>query len=180
MTKFLDEPEASIARVLKAVGDIPAELDRQELLSDLMGTLSLYRTGVGMRHAPRAREERFDRAVRALEYAKSQIEADYVLVRDRSALDRVIEHIREVAAVPTGLRDFLQVHDSSAFDNLIRMLLSTFKKHFPDRTIYRKDLDGEIHGPFIDFVESALNELGITNYSRKYIAETVRKIRHTP
>jgi hypothetical protein len=167
--------EDAVSRILLAMRDgVPPDLDRQELLSDLEGTASLYRTGIDWRVAPAKRRQQIGRIIEAAEHLKSLIGSHYPLSLHRKALDRLIDDAK--ADDPPRLLRELGVHESSAFERLIRMLKSTFEKHFPGAALYTQDyVLEEIRGPFILFAEAVLEEMGVGPYSRKTIAKAVWK-----
>jgi hypothetical protein len=103
----------NLDRILAAAGVVPAELDREQLLSDLAGIASLYRTSVDLRNAPAKRRQRVSRIIAAAEGLKSLIDDDwYLRGRHRPALDRLIAD----AARTTKVLDAIRM---SALDNLI-------------------------------------------------------------
>jgi hypothetical protein len=170
---------ASIGRILAAVGDVPAGLDRDELLSDLEGIRSLHKTGVDLRYQPANRAQNTARIIAAAEHLKTLIKEDWELRRHRAKLDRLIADAKK--PFPPVLKDGLGGGQVSAFDNLIGTWLRfTFECHFGTEAGYTRDpLTNEVRGAFIDFAAAALAELGITKlgnpYSRNSIAMAVSK-----
>jgi hypothetical protein len=88
VTAHLDQ--ASIDRILAAVGDVPAGLDRDELLSDLEGIRSLHKTGVDFRRQPTKRAKNTAKIIAAAKNLKTLIKEDWELRRHRAKLDRLI------------------------------------------------------------------------------------------
>jgi hypothetical protein len=175
------ETDLNLDRILDAVGTaVPAVLDREQLLSDLDGIASLYRTGVDVRHTPAKRRQNVSRIIAAAEHLKTLIENDWRLHRHWSALDRLIADA--ASEFPEGLMKMLGTGRMSAFENLIGLMLrTTFEQHFGEQAGYTRDpFTGDISGRFIDFAEAALEELGITSsdaapYSRNAIAAALTK-----
>jgi hypothetical protein len=191
-----------IGRILAETGNAPANLDRQELLSDLDGTASLYRTGVDQRSAPAKREQRYEEIIATAENLKSLLRSEYRFLRYLPALDRLIEDVHPVKETldpahniltkkptpdfPVPLATLLDVGHGhvSAFENLVGLLVQTYEKHFkPEEAGYTKVPDSlEVRGPFINFAEATLRELKITKtsgepYKRKTIADALTTYR---
>ena len=171
--------QASIDRILAAVRHTPVDLDRGELLSELEGIRSLYKTGVDFRRQPTKRAQNTARIIAAAESLKTLIREDWELRRHGTMLDRLIADASE--PFPPALKDKLGAGQVSAFDNLIgKWLRSTFERHFNTEASYTRDpVTDEVRGTFIDFAAATLTELGITKlgrpYSRSSIATAVSK-----
>jgi hypothetical protein len=169
--------QACIDRILAAVEHVPVDLDRGELLSELEGIRSLYKTGVDFRHQPTKRAQNTAKIIAAAKSLKTLIKKDWELRWHVAMLNRLIAD----APFPPALKDGLGAGQVSAFDNLIgKWLRSTFERHFNIEASYTRDpWTNEVTGAFIDFAAAALTELGVTNlgnpYSRSSIASAVSK-----
>ncbi len=164
--------ESAIDRILKAVGRVPNDLDKQELRSDLEGVSTLHLTGKRLRDAPAKRRKRLKRTAAAakklallLETFSDEVEKSR-LRRCRKEVDGLVAYIERGSG---SLAKVLGVKETTALENLVgRGLWSTFKNHFGvPKSKYTKDHHKDVvRGPFIDFAEAALKELGITVWSR--------------
>ena len=176
---------AGIDRIVAAVGDYPVDLDRAELAADLERIGRLHRAGVDLRNAPAERRRDSNEVVEAAEHLKSLIEDDG---RDRrhlrqysAMLDRLIADAAREAS--PRLDSPLRAYDPSAFESTVESLARTYNVHFGEAAGYAAHPDDlvPLHGPFIDFAEAALEELGITNagapYERTAIATALAKAR---
>jgi hypothetical protein len=168
-----------IDRIVAAVADAPNDLDKDQLLSDLQGAVSLYRYGFALRHERADRREDMKKAIALAKRLKS-----IPYVRARHDLCVELDRLSTFTEADRRLWRFLGVRKKiSAFDSLIgNMLRRTFEKHFPGKKIYTKDHyddDNPIKGPFIDFAEKVLQEFEIRHsgqsYSRRAIADAYTK-----
>jgi hypothetical protein len=175
--------EAIIASVGAAV---PPKIDKAELLSDLKGTVSLYRHSVGLRNEPAKRAQRLAKVIKAARYLQSELAGDPRFWSTLLELERVCQ----LGPYDLRLPNMLGYKKVSAFDNLIGfMLAETFEKHFKLKSGYSKDrIDGTVSGPFIEFAETVLDQFkieiegklkrGSRPYSRRAIADAYTKGSH--
>jgi hypothetical protein len=207
-------PDGAIERIVAAVGRAPSNSDPEcDLLSDLEGIVSFYRTNVGvwesmekrgpkaklqkvvrtsgrgLRDAPERQQRRADRVVATAKKLKDLIADDWFLsIRHTRALDRLITDVRAKTPVsigpPTKWQAFLGVgQHHSAFDILIGQLGRAFEQYWGEPPGYTRDpVTDELRGYFIDFVEAALNEMGISGpkgdpYTRSSIAHSLSKVK---
>jgi hypothetical protein len=159
----------NIDRILTVVGDVPADLDRDELRSDLEGVRSIYRTGVSLRQAPSKRLQKVNKIVEAAERLELLIMGEPHLGRHRPALKRLVADAKQ-ELFPSELVKLLggggQV---SAFQNLIDILRDTFERHFKIEAGYTRDpINDVVTGAFIDFAQAALEEMNVTYLGRPY------------
>jgi hypothetical protein len=178
----------NLNRILAAAGSVPADLDREQLLKDLDGIRSLYRTSVERRDAPAKQAQRNRKIIKIARNLQLLIEG-WRLKRHRAAryhttLEQLIADAEN--EFPDGLAPRLGAlgkRQISAFEHLVGLMLrETYELHFKVKARFTNDpYSEETHGPFIDFAEAALSELGITNsgvpYSRRSIAAALSKVR---
>jgi hypothetical protein len=175
---------AALDRILEAIQEhVPANLDKDRLLSHLRKTVQLYAAGLMMRNRPAKQSQRGNRIVKKAREIKALLEQNPPLIlelriiyyRQLDDLIAKIEYFRRFAA-QYGNR--LGLGERSAFEHLIFQWHQMFKTHFGIKHRYTKRPDShEVEGLFIDFAEAALKELGINNsgnpYSRRAIADAL-------
>lgn len=198
-------PDGAIERIVAAVGRAPSNSDPEcDLLSDLEGIVSFYRTNVGvwesmekrgpkaklqkvvrtsgrgLRDAPERQQRRADRVVATAKKLKDLIADDWFLsIRHTRALDRLIADVRAKAPVsigpPTKWQAFLGVRQHlSAFEALIGYLARTFEQYWGEEPGFDRR-DDSVSGSFIDFAQAAMKELRIPPHSRGAIANALLK-----
>jgi hypothetical protein len=200
-------PAGAIDRIVTAVGRASTNIDPGcDLCSDLEGILGFYRANVGwqatetdkkgrkkkkygveaergLRDAPARQQQRVDRIVATLEKFKDLTADDWILsTRHWPAVDQIIADVQ--ATLLPGCRAFLGVgQHRSAFDVLVRQLAWAFEQYWGDPPGYtRNPVTDELRGSFIDFVEAALNEMGISDpkgdpYTRSSIADSLSRVK---
>jgi hypothetical protein len=181
---------SAIDRILKAVGKVPDDLDKQQLLSDLESVAAMHRTGVLMRdrrkpvsgRVPAKRRERLKQTVATADKLMMLLEtfSDGVgrscLRRCRKEIDGLISYIENVP--PKLLTSLGLKEKKSAFLILVgRGLAHVFKSHGFGKPGYTKNPDGTFKGPFVDFTKAVLKELGVTPDSGQAIADAWRSYR---
>jgi hypothetical protein len=155
-------PAGAIDRIVEAVGRAPANSDPEcDLLSDLEGIVSCYRTNVGwqatepdkkgrkkkkygveaergLRDAPARQQQRVDRIVATLNKFKDLTADDWILsTRHWPAVDQIIADVQ--ATLLPGLRDFLGVGKHlSAFDVMIGQLGQAFEQYWGEMPGYTR------------------------------------------
>jgi hypothetical protein len=156
--------ESAIDRILKAVGPVPHDPDKQQLLSDLEGVSTLHPIGERLR-APASRSKLLKEtaAAKKLELLFKRFSDEVEerrLRRCRKEVDGLVAYIER-----NPLAKVLGVKETTALENLVGVALwSTFKNHFgvPTRKYTKNSYNGDVQGQFIDFAHAALRELGIT------------------
>jgi hypothetical protein len=158
---------SAIDRILKAVGKVPDDLDRQRLLVNLESVAALHRTGDWFRAAPAERRKLLKRTVATANKLMKLLEtfSDEVgksrLRRCRKEVDGLIAYIENV---PPKLLTSLGVNETSAFENLVgRGLGLVYESHGFGKPRYTKNpYSGVFESRFVDFAKAALKELDIT------------------
>jgi hypothetical protein len=162
---------SAIDRILKAVGKVPDDLDKQRLLSDLESVAALHRIGVLIRdrHKPVSgrvlvkRRKRLKQTVaaankfmRLLETFSDEVGKSW-LRRSRKEIDGLIAYID-----PPKLLTSLGVNETSAFENLVgRGLALVFESYGFGKPGYTKTDGNVFKGPFVDFTKAILKELDL-------------------
>jgi hypothetical protein len=175
---------AALDRILEAIQEhVSANLDKDRLLNDLRKTVQLYAAGLMMRKQPAKARQRGNRIVKKAREIKALLEQNPPLILEPritycGQLDDLIVKIEDFRRFAAQYGDRLGLGERSAFEELIFSWQKTFKTHFGIKHKYTKHPDsGEVEGPFIDFAEAALKELGINNsgnpYSRRAIADAL-------
>jgi hypothetical protein len=173
---------SALDRILKAVGKVPDDLDKQQLLTDLELVAALHRKGVQLRKAPAPRRKRLKRAratanklMMLLETFSDEVGSSR-LRRCRKEIDGLIGYIENV---PPKLLTSLGVKEKkSAFVILVgRGLAWVFESHRFGNSGYTKNPDSTFKGPFVDFTKAVLTELGVTPDSGQAIADALRSYR---
>jgi hypothetical protein len=160
----------NIDAIVAAAGNFPPDLDCDELAADLEGIASLWVAGADLRRDPKRRTRDVNRTIDALKRATDFIEkltheGDIRLRRHIPTLERIIADVQ--SPFPSKQKDLLGVERVSAFENAVSMLKTTFERHFKAPAGYTKDpLTGAISGPFIEFADVALREIGALLKSR--------------
>ena len=193
MDRLLDA--AAMDRIIAAVGAEPA--NRENLRRRLLRLGTSYEAAILWRQTNKSLRERLDQIARTAERLRTQldderawleIQANDGLPDDKldlreigGLLDRVIDAASKplptdmpvlAPIAPVGQEQHLQ--EGSSFEWLIGELGKLFKdemlfKQLFSRQKYTKDpVDGEIKGAFIDFVDTVLRELSITNKGQPY------------
>ena len=175
---------AALDRILEAIQEhVSADLDKDRLLSHLRKTVQLYAAGLMMRKQPAKERQRGDRIVKKAREIKALLEQNPPLILEPRTiyyrqLDDLIAKINDFRRFAAQYGDRLGLGERSAFEDLILRLQRMFEAHFGIKHKYTKQPDSdEVAGPFIDFAEAALKELGINNsgnpYSRRAIADAL-------
>ena len=171
-----------INKILKPLGTVSDDVDRNEFQINLEGVVSLYQDVLAVRHT---RAKRIADAEKAIDLARRlrrnpHVRADYDLCVE---LDRFLRP-GALGAANTQFRRFLGVSKGvSAFDWLIANLFRIFRNHFKiDRKYYKDNYDKQnpFKSPFIDCVEVVLQEFEIRQpsgqpYLRGAIAAALTK-----
>ena len=130
-----------INKILKPLGTVSDDVDRNEFQINLEGVVSLYQDVLAVRHT---RAKRIADAEKAIDLARRlrrnpHVRADYDLCVE---LDRFLRP-GALGAANTQFRRFLGVSKGvSAFDWLIANLFRIFRNHFKiDRKYYKDDYD---------------------------------------
>jgi hypothetical protein len=199
---------AALDRILEAggVGDIQPEA-KQELAEELESIRSLYLTGEDMRWKPATQRQGIVRITaaarliielidgrRSVEVPENDGKPRKVVVltdsqgypwlaHHRAALNRLIADA-EQGLFPPRITNAVRLNTESAFNNLVRQLYHAFagycEKIEPGFTT--DPATGEVNGPFVALVDTALRELWITvdgrPYSRRTIAAAITNLKH--
>jgi len=175
---------AALDRILEAIQEhVSANLDKDRLLSDLRTTVQLYAAGLMMRKQPAKERQRGNRIVKKAREIKALLEQNPPLILERriiycTQLDDLIAKIENFRRFAAQYGNTLGLGERSAFEALILGWQKMFETHFGIKHKYTKIPDShEVEGPFVDFAEAALKELGINNsgnpYSRRAIADAL-------
>jgi hypothetical protein len=156
---------SAIDRILKAVGKVPDDLDKQRLLVDLELVAALHRTGDWLRVAPAERRKLLKRTVATANKLMKLLEtfSDEVgksrLRRCRKEIDGLIAYIENV---PPKLLTSLGVNETSAFENLVgRGLGLVYESHGFGKPGYTKTDGNVFKGSFVVFTKAVLKELDL-------------------
>jgi len=174
---------AAVDRIASAAGISSIdEKKRKELLADLEGICSLHRTGVDARYKPAEHKDRLLRITAMAKRLMSLIKKEPWLAHHNAALSRLIDEAER--DMPLRLTAVLSIQQTSAFENLVGLLQRTFEKYFNLSAGYTKnDIEETVSGPFIDFAQAALCEMGINKdgipYARNSIANALTMVRKT-
>jgi hypothetical protein len=175
----------NIDRVLASVEQVPADLDRAQLLQELNSILAWYRLGVYHRSAPAKRHKDIEKIVATAKKLRALIKDNWLLVSIHDAnLEQLIVNVNKFR-FPVNQLPHIEfgVGEGSAFEHLVgQWLRHMFETHFKIKAGYTRNPytdSSEISGPFIDFAQAVLKELQIHNndapYSRSAIANTLSK-----
>ena len=170
---------ASVDRIIAAVDwegrPLPEPLDREEILRVLENIMSLYHKCGDFEPRPRNKPPESNKIVKTATTLKQLIELDDVLKAHVAALDELISDV--TFKYPKNFTNLIGIDKVSAFEKSCRVYAQNIipRGFSKARTTYTKDDHKEkITGPFIDFAEAAIREMGITNsgipYARSSIA----------
>jgi hypothetical protein len=194
----------SIDRIVAATGEAPNNLDRAELLSELEGIRSLYRTGLDVRKEPAKRSQQVVRIVETAEHLIALIRDEPWLGSHQAALRRLIadaesglcqarkapERVprtapetrttRQAQLATRRLAGLVGLGQLSATENLTVLLARAYERHYGKQLSWIRDPGANtVEGQVIDFIDAAIKELGITlEYSRSSVARALSKWRH--
>jgi hypothetical protein len=164
---------SAIDRILKAVGKVPDDLDKQSLLVDLESVEAMHRVGVQIRdrhkpvsgRVPVKRRLRLKQTVAAADKLRKLLEtfSDEVESRRLRQCHEEVAGLIAYIKAPPKLLTSLGVNETSAFENLVgRGLALVFKSHGFGKPGYTKNpYSGVFESRFVDFAKTALKELGI-------------------
>jgi hypothetical protein len=170
----------NLDRVIAAVS-LPVDSPDQ-LRADLEVVASFYRTGSSLRWQPAKRAKNTKQIIAAAERLHSLVEGHWYLHRYRANLEQLIAEARR--GFPAWFLEMLGVNQRvSAFEAAVGHLALTFAQHFKVEPGYTRDAYADADpagGPFIDFADAALQEIGIhyngAPYSRNSIAAALTKV----
>ena len=173
----------NVDRILASVKDVPADLDRAQLLQELNSISAWYPLGVYHRSAPAKRYKDIEKIVATAMKLRALIEPNWLLVSKHDAnLEQLIVDVKKFQSPVNQLPHIeFGVGEGSAFEHLVgQWLRRVFETHFKIKAGYtRNSYDPtEISGLFIDFAQAVLKELQIHNngapYSRSAIATALQ------
>jgi hypothetical protein len=161
--------------VRKAGGEVPDDIDRKALQSDLELTVSIYWDVFAERHGRAKRRAAMKEAIDLARRLRSNLygRTDHDLCVE---LDRFLRP-GNLAAKETRFRRFLGVSKKvSPFDHLIGNLFWTFRKYFKIGKKYSKyrskdapdEQDPIKPSPFVSFAAAILEKFNIRRLSRPY------------
>jgi hypothetical protein len=189
---------SSVDRILAKVGHHPPDLDRAALAQRLSGINANYRAARDVRTTPKKRQER---NAKAIKMAKALMGLVAEIMEERQAFEPAqphfanLQHLLSWLGVVTGTKDGevgkevarvdpapvlteLAESDLSANEQLVSLLSRVYEDFFHEEAGFtHSDVTESDTGPFIDFAEAGLAELGVVNFSRASIARALTEAR---